>query len=145
MLLFVCKQSLETKVVAFCSFSVLHYQGELGSHCRATTSFYKSGSNKACCPLGGGRCAEICLALLYPLAKPGVKAKTGGADSPGSNMSHTLLSLAAPSQQDSRSLGCCPLLSDDREQSSLCLQCGFDLGIKSLQCISFFPRLCCSS
>lgn len=78
--------------------------GELGSCCEGPNSFYKSGSNKACCPRGRGRCAEICLALLYPLAKPGGKAVTAAL--PGSDVSHPLLALALPARQHSRSSGC---------------------------------------
>lgn len=37
------------------------------------------------------------------------------------------------------------LLSGDWKQSSLHLQPGFDLGIKSLLCVLFFPKLYCSS
>lgn len=128
------------KVVAFWIF-ILYYQGEVGSHCKALNFFYKSGSNNACCPRGEGRCAASCLALLCPLAKAGVKAKPHDTARPVS-VCHTLLSLAAPTQQDSHSPGCCPLLCGGREQP--CLY-GFDLGIKSLQCISSFPRLCCFS
>lgn len=118
---------------------VLNYQGELGSHCKAPNCFYK---NKACCPRGQGRCAEIHLALLYPHAKPGAKAETRGAILLGSNVSHRLLSLSAAHPAG---LVFSWLLSGAREQSSLHLQPAFDLGVKSLQWISSSPRLCCSS
>ena len=130
--LFACKQGLKMKAVAFSIF-IFYYQGEVSSHCKAPNFFYKSGSNKACCSRGEGRCAASCLALLYPLAKAGVKAKPHGTAQPVS-MCHVLLFLMAPTQQGSHSPVCCPLLCGGREQSCLCLQYGFDLGIKPLQC-----------
>lgn len=96
---------------------------EFGLRCKAPNSFHKSGSNKACCPRGWGRCAEICLVLLYPLAKSAGKALTGGAALPGSDVSLSLLALVLPTRQHSCSSGCCFL---ETGSNPLCL-CSLDL------------------
>lgn len=108
------------------------------------TSFINRAATK---PAAQGEKEDVlqaALALLYPLAKARLKAKPHGTARPVS-MCYVLLSLTAPTQQVLHSPGCCPLLCGGREQCCLCLQYGFDLGIKSLQCISSFPRLCCFS
>lgn len=141
--LFVFKQSLKRKVMVFCFgwlvglvYFILYYQGELGSHCKAPNSFYKSVSNKACCP---GEEGDVQNPLVYALAEPVVKAKPRGAVLPGSNVSHTPLCLLA-AHPAGFALSWL-LLSGDREQSSLLLQPGFDLGIKSLRPCVFPPQL----
>lgn len=120
--LIVSKEGLKIKVMVLRVF-LFSIVGKLGSYCKAPNSFYKLDSNKACCPRGLGRCAEIRLAFLYPLAKPGGKAATGSAALPGSDVSHTLLTLALPARQHSRSPGCCFL---ETGSNPLCL-CSLDL------------------
>lgn len=71
--LFVCFQTA-MKVVAFWIF-ILYYQGEVGSQCKALNFFYKSGSNKACCPRGEGRCAASCLGFALSPCQSQVESK----------------------------------------------------------------------
>lgn len=100
------------------------------------TPFINQAATKPAVP---GEEGDVQNPLVYALAEPVVKAKPRGAVLPGSNVSHTPLCLLA-AHPAGFALSWL-LLSGDREQSSLLLQPGFDLGIKSLRPCVFPPQL----
>lgn len=141
---FVCKQGLKRKAMAFWGFLSSITRVNLAHIAKHQTPFINQAATKPAVPGEEGdvlKSAWLCFILL-----PSLEQKQRlTVQSRLALMCHTRCSPSRlPTQQDSRSPGCRLLLSGNREQSSLRVQPGFDLGIKSLRCISSFPGPCCS-